>query len=146
VKNLGFSVGCCLVLLTGATSAFGMDMTGSIVGNWFDERTGKVLSIEHFRRDGSFSIEFRECLTTGARDHVESGHWSFSGSRLKMTTESVWERPVRLTAELETLSNNGTIWVRRIVGGDALRVFGAGTSQSVRVSDDSGLPGCQLTS
>lgn len=117
----------------------------SVVGYWYGE-SGHVIQIEHYSPDGTFSIDFRECLPWGTVDHNESGHWRFSGSNFDMTTESIRGRAVYLTSEETTVAYDQATWTRRVNGGDALRVFGPVTSKAVRVTADSKLPGCDLSS
>lgn len=63
-----------------------------------------------------------------------------------MTTEMVRDNPVHLTSVLEAVSIDIYSMLIRIAGGDALRVFGPGEFKLVRVTADSKLPGCELTS
>ena len=138
------------IVISLAANASELIVAKTIVGHWFSESTykyGRILAIEHLNPDGSFSTEFRECFDAGgSKDHVESGHWTVSGGRLKQVTEAVAAGRVHLTAEYDTKSIDTYVWNMQTVGGDALQVFGPETFREVRVSADSKLPGCMMTS
>ncbi len=141
VSFLGFSsFGCALASVT----------SDAAVGHWYSEDHyphGRIFVIEYLEADGSFRTEFRECFSMGgSRDHTESGHWTLSSDRLSMVTEAIADKPVHLSGEYATISMNASTWDLHTVGGDALRVFGPATFRKVRVTADSKLPGCELTS
>jgi hypothetical protein len=138
---LGFSsFECALAFIT----------TDAAVGYWYAEDqypNGRVFALEHLEADGSFRTEFRECFSLGgSKDHTEAGHWKLSRDRLSIVTEAVGEKTVHLSGDYETISMNASTWDLHTVGGDALRVFGPATFRKVRVTADSKLPSCELTS
>lgn len=118
----------------------------AVAGDWYSEGSHDVLSLQHFETDGTFRIEFRECLKHGFLDHVEAGSWRVSDNHLLMTTELIRDTPVHLTDVLDPLSLDKYRMVLRISGGDALRAFGPADLTLVRVAPDSKLPGCDLIS
>jgi hypothetical protein len=117
-----------------------------MVGDWYGGDDRGVISIEHYKADGSFFTEFRQCFKTGKRDHIESGRWKILNGQLYTTTELVWARPVHLTSRETILSFDGATLTREIVGGDVFRMFGLGLFKAVRVTADSKLPGCDASS
>jgi hypothetical protein len=118
----------------------------SMSGDWYGGDDHGVISIEHYKADGSFVTEFRQCFKSGKRDHIESGHWSISNGVLHLTTDDIRDRPTHLTSEEKFVSFDQATLTREIVGGDAFRMFGPGFFKAVRVTADSKLPGCDASS
>jgi hypothetical protein len=121
----------------------------SPVGDWYSEgkQNGeRILSLTHYKTDGTFVTEFRECLPNWTGVHTKSGHWSLAGNRLLTTTELAKGRSVSFTGEFEIVSNDGHIWLSHTVGGDALRIFGDNGIRVVRVTPGSRLPSCDQVS
>lgn len=121
----------------------------SIIGDWFeDEFYGgqRTIAVAHFVGDGTFSVDFRTCLKPGFLDHTETGHYTYSGGALHMTTETnngFWTYSIE---EYRTISNTGKLWIYKSVAGDNFKAFGEVTFHDVRVGAGSKPPTCDLTS
>jgi len=119
------------------------------VGYWYCESTQdgeKVFSIMHYKGDGSFVADFRECRPNWTRLDPESGHWSIAGDRLLATTEIVMGNTVQFSDEYQVVSYDGHVWLSRLVGGDEMQAHGGSTFKLVRVTADSRLPDCDQLS
>lgn len=144
-------IGCLCVACSWSPACASSDMAArDFVGQWYNETQfngGTALVIEDLHSDGSFTLHFRECFLTGTtRDRVNSGHWKLSRDRMLRITEQLGTKPVHLTGEYEILSIDKHTLEQRIVGGDALKIFGPKSSREVRVTPDSKVPDCVGTS
>lgn len=104
------------------------------------------MALAHFRADGSFTVEFRECVKPQTTDHVDTGHYTYDGSRLRMTTETqngFWTMNID---DYLTSKNDGHMWVYKSVAGPGFRDFGQVTFHDVRVTPTSKMPECDLSS
>ena len=123
--------------------------TPSIVGDWFEDETyggQRTIAVGHFKPDGSFSVDFRECLKKGFLDHTETGTWTYSGGTLRMTTQTNHGFWVYDIEDYQTLSNDGHLWVYKSTAGTEFHQYGQITFHDVRVEPGSKPPTCDLLS
>ena len=121
----------------------------SIVGDWYEDETydgRRNQAIAHFRPDGSFTVQFRECWKSGALDRVDTGHYTYSGGLLHMTTETHDAFWVYVLDDYKTLSNDGQKWIYKSVAGTGFQQYGSITFHDIRVTPDSKMPAYDLTS
>lgn len=121
------------------------------VGDWVGEdRAGDtmVYSLAHFRKDGSYSADERECFSQQTHDLTESGHWTFSGDTLNLTIENDDGRRVNYAVRYRTVSNDGHghVLLSQIEGGGALARSAPRVLKLQRVRADSALPDCNADS
>lgn len=139
-------------VLAVAFAVFAGDAVGdtlSPIGDWYGEihsRKESVFEITHYKSDGSFFTEYRECWVGGSRDHIELGHWTFDDMHLNETTEMISGRSVYLITSLRIVEDDNNSWTTRIDGGDAIKIMGPREEKEVRVTSDSKLPGCNAVS
>ncbi len=134
-----------VLLLSGAAHA----AESSIVGDWYEDETydgHRNQALAHFHADGSFTVQFRECYKTGALDRVDTGHYAYSGGMLRMTTETHDGFWVYVIDDYKTLSNDGRKWIYKSVAGLGFQQYGSITFHDIRVTPDSKMPACDLTS
>ena len=121
----------------------------SIVGNWYEEATYggyRTISIGHFRPDGTFTVEFRKCLRPGEMDDVDTGTWTYGNGNLRMITQvrdGFWVLDIE---DYQTISNDGRTWIYKSTSGSAVDRYGHITFHDIRVTPDSKVPGCDLSS
>jgi len=133
-----------LALLAGAKAS-----EPSIVGDWYEEATyggGTTLALSHFRGDGTFTVIFRKCLKPAMLESTDTGTWTYVNGRLRMTTQTTngfWTFDIE---DYQTLSNDGKVWVYKSISGSAVQEYGTVTFRDIRVTHDSKMTGCDLTS
>lgn len=124
--------------------------TSSIVGDWFEDETyggGRTIAVGHFKADGSFSVDFRECTKPKPKDHTEAGTWTYANGKLELTTASGAGGFLSYDVEdYQTLSNDGHLWVYKSTAGPLFNIYGPVTFRDERVLPGSKPPGCDLTS
>ena len=150
---------CFLLIAALSVSCAAQATEKSIVGDWYSEGgTGvaTVYSITHYRADGTWSTDFRECFRRGTiyfaktkdgqRDHVESGNWTTNFGLIYITVTNLAGKRATITTVLKTLSNDGHVWESQIVGGDALARFGPRSWRDVSVEPGWKNPACNPVS
>jgi hypothetical protein len=106
------------------------------------QRGIRTISIARFRGNGTFIVEFRRCLPEGVVDSTEAGHWTYADGKMHLKKEVYNGVPGAVFNETyETTSNSGRIWDYRLVSGGMPMSF-----HDVRVTTDSKMPGCDITS
>ncbi|HWA31197.1 MAG TPA: hypothetical protein VG867_08860 [Rhizomicrobium sp.] len=121
----------------------------SIVGDWYEEAEYggyRTISIGHFRADGTFTVEFRRCLRPGEMDDTDTGSWTYANGDLRMTTQTrdgFWVFDIE---DYQTVSNDGRSWIYKSVSGSAVERYGRIVFHDIRVTPDSKVPSCDLTS
>ena len=121
----------------------------SIAGDWHEDETYsgmRTIALSHFRTDGTFTIEFRECKKDGVFDHTDTGHWAYASGDLRITTETQNGFWIYAVDDYKTMSYDGRLWVYKSVHGPGFDQYGQVTFHDVRVTSTSKMPGCDLTS
>lgn len=130
------------LLFLSASAVFAKDV---IVGDWYEDmkqRGMRTISIAHFHADGTFLVEFRKCFPGGVLDTTEAGHWTYTDGKMHLRKEMYNGVPGILFEETyQTTSNNGRIWDYRLISTLVPVSF-----HDVRVTADSKMPGCDMTS
>jgi hypothetical protein len=148
----GFAWAIVFGLAASATNAGPSLSPELLAGYWYSEFDSDVFphshvfSLMHRRPDGSFDAEFLICSPTHTLDQLETGHWRVSGNQLFSTLESIQGEPADGTTVYDPVEVGNAALVLRISGGDAYKHGGAKEFREVRVSADSKLPGCSVTS
>lgn len=123
--------------------------TPSIVGDWLEDETyggGRTIALGHFKADGSFFVDFRECVTPKPIDHTETGTWTYAGGKLEMTTTLDNSFLSYDVEDYQTVSNNGRLWIYKSTAGPRFERYGPVTFHDERVDPGSKPPSCDLTS
>lgn len=116
----------------------------SIVGYWYEDTKQsnvRTISILHLGPDGRFDAQFRLCTKDGARDTRKYGRWTYEKGMLSLHGE-VQDGVIVAFEELyRTIKIDEHIWdYHGIVGGPPTDFH------DVRVTPDSKMPSCDLTS
>jgi hypothetical protein len=133
-----------LFALAALLSAQAAHADNLVLGSWYEDmkqRGYRTISIMRLHGDGTFSAEFRTCLPQGALDEIYKGHWSYANGQLVWRKESYNGAPMHLDEVYQTLSIDKRIWDYRLIKGGPPISF-----HDVRVTADSKMPGCDITS
>jgi len=119
------------------------------IGYWYEEAHyggQRVLELLHIKPDGTFSSHHRICIPHHPEEDDNSGYWSYESGKMRLTTTRIDGLPTYSADNYLTESYDGQIWAYRAIGGDAYKIYGPVRFRDVRVTADSKLPACDLTS
>jgi hypothetical protein len=117
----------------------------SIVGDWFEDAFyggSRVIALLHIKADGTFQGEYRTCLPHGVEDSTDAGQWSYADGGTRWITKSL----DGVVDEYRIESNDGRLWIYTGAAGAGFVRYGAVRFKDVRVTADSKMPNCDLTS
>jgi len=131
-----------------ALSASLMD-SKTLVGDWYGEgqpNSPQVMFLVHEYAGGTFTIEFRDCSSGRAVDHVESGDWSYADDKETVVTEALNGRKAHFVDQYLTVSYDGRNRRYQLIASDSLASEIGFVFSAVRVDKSFTLSDCKLTS
>jgi hypothetical protein len=113
-----------------------------LVGSWFGtgqpDAKGSMWLI-HQAADGTFMVQFRDCVKGHNQDEIETGRWSLNGDAETLQIRSVNGRPASQSDTYKILSHDAKQQVYRYLGTGFVYT-------SKRVDEKFEMPDCETVS